>query len=158
MSGLYTPDPKVMTVFRCRSCKLGWQVPNRDLQAGVIDSFDLIHWRVENGVPTRCLTCITVLGAIEKMRNLVFQCPWLATEGMAGEPKKQAWELDGANERTDSGVASACSSNGDGRTLKESEKFRDKMAESFAASCGKGMSEAEALELGGEEKKAEKTF
>lgn len=149
-----------MTVFECRACKVGWQVPNSDLEAGVIDSFDLAHWRVQNGVPTRCLTCIMVLGAIDQMRNLVVQNPWLATHGMAGKPKKQAWELaedTTINKRADSGIASACSSNGDGRTLKESEKFRDDMAKSFAASGGKGMSEDEALDFGGDdEKKDEK--
>lgn len=159
MSGFITPDPDNMTVFECRSCNLGWGVQNSDLEAGVIDSFDLTHWHVRNGVPTRCLPCIMVLGAIDKMRNMVFQNPWLATEGMAGKPKKQAWELaedTATNKPADSGIASACSSNGDGRTLKESEKFRDEMAKSFAASGGKGMSEDEALELGDEEKKDEK--
>jgi hypothetical protein len=163
MSGKPSRDLSKMTTFFCRACADYWMVPTNELRTGTIDGYDLSQWRAENGVPTRCLNCIAVIGAIEKMRNLIFQNPWLETEGMAGEPKKEAWELVGVEMAggvekaggVDSGIASHCSSNGDGRTLQESEKFRAEMLEDFLKHAGAGMTEDEALELEGEEESEE---
>jgi hypothetical protein len=161
MSGTASPDMSKMTVYTCRGCKDNWMVVTEELGTGVIDGYDLSYWRMDNGAPSRCLNCIAVLGAIEKMRSLVVQQPWLATEGVAGAPKKEPWELVGietSEAPVDSGVASHCSSNGDGRTRKESEKFRAEMAEGFAGMAGEGMSEEEIWEAKeGEKKEAEKT-
>ncbi|ETN46887.1 uncharacterized protein HMPREF1541_01076 [Cyphellophora europaea CBS 101466] len=159
-----------MTVFPCRHCKVLWQVRSSDLPHGPIDGYSVAHWRVQDGVPSRCLNCVIVLGAIHKLRNEVVRFPWLVTEGMAGAPKKQAWEMVGGDEgeedddddndnnnngKVDSGRGSAGGGGGDrewgsdGRTKEEGEKFRQQMAEGFMKTAGKAVSEEEALELGG---------
>lgn len=48
-------------------------------------------WATE---PKQCKTCICVQGAISKLRTLVFQAPFLATEGLSGLDKLAAWERD----------------------------------------------------------------
>jgi hypothetical protein len=42
--------------------------------------------------PLKCGTCVTIRGAIRSLRVLLFREPWLATEGLAGAPKKESWE------------------------------------------------------------------
>lgn len=40
----------------------------------------------------KCETCIRVKGAIKKLENLVFQVPFLATDGLSGLEKLAGWE------------------------------------------------------------------
>lgn len=44
----------------------------------------------------KCETCETIRGVIHKLKVLVLREPYLVTEGMAGAPKKAAWELEEA--------------------------------------------------------------
>lgn len=49
----------------------------------------------------KCRTCVTIKGAINSLRHLVFREPWLETEGLSGAPKKESWEMDNAEEDKD---------------------------------------------------------
>ncbi|KAK5047972.1 hypothetical protein LTR84_006162 [Exophiala bonariae] len=51
-------------------------------------------------IPQKCGTCVTIRGAIRGLRVLLFREPWLATEGLAGAPKKESWEM-GVDEKHD---------------------------------------------------------
>ena len=89
------------------------------------------------GHETLCETCETVNGVIAALSTLVFREPWWSSEGKAGEPAKEAWELDGPEEKKadregDEGEAAF----GDGMTTEERIEFRRKMEESFAATQG----------------------
>lgn len=45
-------------------------------------------------IPQKCGTCVTIRGVIHSLRVLLFREPWLATEGVAGAPKKESWEME----------------------------------------------------------------
>ena len=141
MSGLITPAAFHVT-YQCASCKTYYAVPISALEAGNIDGYSTAYWRLAHGIPTRCLSCIIVLGAIEKLHNLCVTDPYLLTEGMAGAPRKEAWELE---EKVDSGRASV-DSLGDGRSAEESERFCLDMAKSFVETAGKAVCEEEVYE------------
>lgn len=52
----------------------------------------------------KCRTCVTIKGAINSLRHLVFREPWLATEGLSGAPKKESWDVDNQEDQNyDSG-------------------------------------------------------
>lgn len=41
----------------------------------------------------RCGTCETIKGVIRSLHILLYKEPWLATEGAAGAPKRESWEM-----------------------------------------------------------------
>ncbi|OCT54027.1 hypothetical protein CLCR_10981 [Cladophialophora carrionii] len=83
----------------------------------------------------RCHTCITVVGAIKELNALVFREPWLVTEGVAGAPQKEAWELEGEDgagvEEEDAGTDPL-----DGLTAGERAKRRDAAMEAVMRRWG----------------------
>ncbi|EXJ85417.1 hypothetical protein A1O1_05781 [Capronia coronata CBS 617.96] len=79
--------------FQCVSCKLAMY----NYCQKYIDS-DQTWCNVSTETPWGsqklcCPTCVTIKGAIQSLRALVFREPYLLTEGMAGAPKKEAWEV-----------------------------------------------------------------
>lgn len=42
----------------------------------------------------RCEACITISGVIEKLRNLVYQAPFLETDGLSGLENLPGWQRD----------------------------------------------------------------
>ena len=100
------------------------------------------------GNEDRCETCVTVEGVISALRTLVFREPWWATEGKAGEPKKEAWELDGLEKKVvdeDDNDDDDEAAFGDGMTTKERMNFRRKMEQQFLSTQGSGLTEDEML-------------
>jgi hypothetical protein len=152
MSGFMSPSTDSVD-YKCHGCPVSWSIPASALEWKEVDGVPIEAFRINNDIPTRCLHCALVLGAIVKLNDLVFREPWLLTEGKGGEPKKEAWELVGT-EKKDSGHASSCvSSAGDGRTWAESVEFRDKVLANFVETAGKGF----AVEVNGvKQEKSEK--
>ena len=95
-----------------------------------------------------CETCQTINGVIHKLDTLLIREPWLETEGMAGAPVREAWEMEGLleaikEEEKDEGEEAF----GDGMTTAERDEFRRTMGESFAATQGQGKKEEEVLSV-----------
>lgn len=47
---------------------------------------------IQTSVAMKCETCIRIKGAIRKLESLVFQAPFLETDGLAGLETLAAWE------------------------------------------------------------------
>lgn len=71
----------------------------------------------------RCETCHTIVGVILELKSLALREPWLLTKGVAGAPRKEAWETaeEKSNwaEEEDSGGEDA-----DGFTKEQRKKVR----------------------------------
>jgi hypothetical protein len=112
--------------YKCDACKRG----QYDYCREFLDNYDGgRRWcNVEEEEPwghklKRCHTCMTIVGAIQELNALVFREPWLVTEGVAGAPQKEAWELEAEDgegvEEEDVGSDPL-----DGLTAEEREKLR----------------------------------
>ncbi|EXJ64534.1 hypothetical protein A1O7_00870 [Cladophialophora yegresii CBS 114405] len=72
----------------------------------------------------RCHTCVTIVGVIKELNALVFREPWLVTEGVAGAPQKEAWEMEGEDVAGIEEEEDAVSDPLDGLTAEERGKLR----------------------------------
>lgn len=143
MSSVPSPTAKAAD-YACALCGAGWMMPVKALSWDEIDGVPIENWRVKHEAPTRCHTCALLSGVNDQLRDLVFREPWLVTEGKAGEPEKQAWELVGCDDKVVSVVAgSANSSPGCGRTFEEAMEFREEVLASFMKTAGEGWIEAD---------------
>ncbi len=89
---------------------------------------------------------MTIEGVIGALRTLVFREPWWKTEGKAGEPKKEAWELEGLEKKKDDeNDHDGDAAFGDAMTTKERIEFRRKMEQQFLSTQGSGITEEEML-------------
>ena len=79
--------------------------------------------------------------------TMIFREPWWATEGKAGEPKREAWELEGVEEKELS--ESGCESKGDGMDSGERSEFIKRMLDHFISTQGHGLTEEQVLAGGG---------
>ena len=95
------------------------------------------------GRPDRCQTCATIDGVIVELRTLVFREPWWATEGKGGEPQKEAWELEGVEEKKY--CESGGESKGDGMDTGQRSDFIKRMMDHFISTQGHGLTEEEVL-------------
>jgi hypothetical protein len=127
MSGYISPTKPTMVDFLCKSCKECWAVPAKEWVEGQVDGYDRHLWRPISDKPTRCLNCIAVCGAINKLSQLCFEHGWLATEGMAGKPPRASWEP--RRKYIDSGHGSMASNGyaSDGRLREDSKKWVEEM-------------------------------
>ena len=161
MSRTASPNPDRVE-YDCHGCFGKYWLPIESLAGEEIDGVPIEAFRIKNGLPCRCLQCALVMGTIEKLNHLVFMEPWLETEGKAGEPEKQAWEMeekpaDSGRGGSSAGENSGASSAGDGRTNEAAMAFREEQMAEMLWSAGKGFvdleesSEEEEEKKGGEE-------
>ena len=77
----------------------------------------------------RCYTCKTLVGATVALKALVLREPWLVTEGVAGAPAKEAWEME--EEKAVEGEEDD-DDDADGWTKEERAEIRRKAVEAVA--------------------------
>ena len=77
----------------------------------------------------RCYSCYTIVGAVTALKALVLREPWLLTAGVAGAPKKAAWELEGVKEKEVVSDDEDEIGEADGWTKEEREKLRGEAEE-----------------------------
>ncbi|KAJ9608921.1 hypothetical protein H2200_006692 [Cladophialophora chaetospira] len=82
----------------------------------------------------RCHTCKTLVGARIALESLVLREPWLITEGVAGAPIKEAWEVEGEEKKE--GDEDEEDATPDGWTKEEREKMRREAEEAVMRRWG----------------------
>ena len=84
----------------------------------------------------RCVTCMTIRGAIHRLNAMVEWEPWWVTHGKAGEPEKPAWELEAEleakKEAEKEGIYDSEGEDSDGYTKAERKEIRVKAQEAVA--------------------------
>ncbi|EXJ86622.1 hypothetical protein A1O3_03575 [Capronia epimyces CBS 606.96] len=78
--------------YLCVSCKLDKHICCDDFINSDQTWCNVTTETPWGGQKLRCPTCETIKGVIWALEVLVFREPYLLTEGMAGAPKKGAWE------------------------------------------------------------------
>jgi hypothetical protein len=72
MSGFMSPSTDSVD-YKCHGCPVSWSIPASALEWKEVDGVPIEAFRINNDIPTRCLHCALVLGAIVKLNDLVFR-------------------------------------------------------------------------------------
>lgn len=84
----------------------------------------------------RCGTCETIKAVIQSLQALLVREPWLATEGAAGAPKKESWEMSSERSGEIQPYDSDDDDDEDGYTAEERKAIREEAERAVALRWG----------------------
>lgn len=84
----------------------------------------------------RCGTCETIKGVIRSLHLLLYKEPWLATEGAAGAPKRESWEMGSEDGGETQPYDSDDDDDEDGYTEEERKAVREEAERAVALRWG----------------------